>query len=445
MKKNLLLILFIVITATAIADPFTPGNIVVVRIGNGTTTLTSAAQAVFLDEYTPCGVHVQSIALPITVSGINRRLTLPMYDVTEGYLSLSRNGNSLVLAGYDADPGTASVSTSAGTAVKRTIAVVNMDGTINTSTALADAFSGTVIRSAVADSNRIWIMGGSGGVRYTTLGATSSTLIATTTGRFVNIVDSGLYISSTAGSIRMATVGSGLPVTSPQTVTGLPGFPATGSPYQFYLADLDPGTPGADVLYVAEDGAKALSKYSLVSGSWTANGTVGLATDIYRGVTGKVEGSHVVLYATRRNSNVIKGGSQIVTFRDTSGFNATVAGNFELVATADSNTIIRGIVLLPEASSFARVAKRETSNIAVDLLVSPNPASDQLTIRFSANGPLQPAFMITNAAGQLVKTIPSCNAKSKQLTLSVKGWAKGLYYVTMADGKYKVTRKLLVH
>lgn len=444
MKRKFFVIIFLVITATVFADPFTPGNIVVVRIGNGATTLSGAAQAVFLDEYTPCGQLVQSLALPVSVSGLNRRLTLPMYDVTEGYLTLSRNGRQLVLAGYDADTGTAAVSTSAGTSIKRTIAVVDMDGTINTSTALSDAFSGTVIRSAVADSNRLWMAGGNGGIRYATLGATSSLLITTTTGRYVGIVDSGLYMSSTSGSIRMAKVGSGLPVSSPQTVTALPGFPTTGSPYQFFMADLDPSTPGADVLYLAEDGAKALSKYSLVSGTWTLNGTVGLATDVYRGITGKVDGSHVVLYATRRNSNTTKGGSQIVTFRDTAGFNTNIAGQFELMATADSNTILRGIVLLPEAAPGARMAKTAATTPAFDLQLSPNPAAGQLRIRFSGNGPMTPTLLITNSAGKAVTTIPSCTAKSNQLYLNVKGWAKGVYYVTMADGLHKVTKKLLV-
>jgi hypothetical protein len=445
MKQKLLAILFIVMTFTAFADPFTPGNIVVVRIGTGATPLTSAAQAVFLDEYTPCGNLVQSIALPITVSGSNKRLTLPMYDVTEGYLTLSRNGQNLVLAGYDAAPGTAAVSTSTSASVKRTIAVIDMNGTVNTTTALSDAFSATVIRSAVADSNRIWMAGGSQGVRYTTLGSASSTLIATTTGRYISIVDSGLYISSTAGSIRMATVGSGLPVTSPQTVTSLPGFPATGSPYQFFFADMDAGTPGVDVLYVAEDGAKVLSKYSLISGTWTANGSIGVSTDIYRGLTGKTDGGNVVLYATRRNSNTTKGGSQVISLTDTSGYNGTIGGIFTLVATADTNTIMRGIVLLPEAAPAARMASlAKTKNDQLELLVSPNPVNDQLRIRFTTNSPLNPAIFITNAAGQLIKSIPACNAKSSQLYLSVKGWPKGLYYVTLADGKRKATQKLLV-
>lgn len=442
MKLNLLAFFFLILTMPALADPFTPGNIVVVRIGTGTTALTSAAQTVYLDEYTPCGLLVQSIQLPVTTSGANKRLTLPMYDVTEGYLSLSRDGQNLVLAGYDAAPGTASVSTTTSASVNRVIALVNMDGTINTSTALTDAFPSTVIRSATADGNKIWMVGGSQGVRYTTSGSTSSTLIASTTGRSISITDSTLYMSSTAGSIRMATVGSGLPVTGSQPVTALPGFPVSGSPYQFFLADMDAATPGADVLYVAEDGAKVISKYSLVSGSWVANGSIGVTADIYRGITGKVSGGNVMLYAVRRNSNTTKGGSQIVALTDSTGYNANVNGSFELLATADTNTIFRGIVLLPTAPA-ARIAAVK-SDTSLSLLLSPNPVNDQLRIRYNSDGPSKPVLFIYNAAGQLVKTITSCDTGSRQVLLNVKGWTKGLYYVSMTNGRRKITRKLLV-
>jgi hypothetical protein len=37
------------------AAGFSPGNLVVVRVGTGLTALSSAAAQVFLDEYTPSG------------------------------------------------------------------------------------------------------------------------------------------------------------------------------------------------------------------------------------------------------------------------------------------------------------------------------------------------------------------------------------------------------
>jgi hypothetical protein len=57
------------------AAPFTLGNIVVARVGNGSAVLSAAATEVFLDEYTPSGRLVQSISMPTFVSGRNRILT----------------------------------------------------------------------------------------------------------------------------------------------------------------------------------------------------------------------------------------------------------------------------------------------------------------------------------------------------------------------------------
>src|SRR5688572_19084620 len=88
---------------------FTAGNIVVYRVGNGTGTLSNAATAVFLDEYTTAGVLVQSVAIPVDVSGANRRLTAAGTGNTEGMLTLSTDGRYLVFTGYDAPVGTIGV------------------------------------------------------------------------------------------------------------------------------------------------------------------------------------------------------------------------------------------------------------------------------------------------------------------------------------------------
>ncbi|MEI6624360.1 MAG: hypothetical protein WCP28_20910, partial [Actinomycetes bacterium] len=62
-------------TSPAFAAAFGPSNVVVYRVGDGSATLTNAAAPVFLDEYQPDGTKSQSIALPTSTSGIQRRLT----------------------------------------------------------------------------------------------------------------------------------------------------------------------------------------------------------------------------------------------------------------------------------------------------------------------------------------------------------------------------------
>src|ERR1044072_1607341 len=82
-------------------EPFTSGNIVVYRIGDGSGLLTTAAAKIFLDEYTPAGVLVQSIELPSTGS---KKIT-NLNNANGGWMTLSLDGKYLVVPGYNANPG----------------------------------------------------------------------------------------------------------------------------------------------------------------------------------------------------------------------------------------------------------------------------------------------------------------------------------------------------
>jgi hypothetical protein len=192
--------------------------------------------------------------------------------------------------------------------------------------------------------------GSAGGIRY----ADASTLVAGSSGngstqlssaptnlRQANIFGGQLYVSTASGStVRIGTVGTGEPTTAGQTITNLPGFPTAGSPYAFFFADLSAGVTGVDTLYVASDDAAALTKYSLVGGTWMPNGTVGTDAQNYRGLTGSVSGSTVTLYATRN-------GNQLVSLVDSSGYNGAFSGAPTLLATAAALTAFRGIALAP--------------------------------------------------------------------------------------------------
>ena len=331
--------------SSAGAAGLTPGNLVIYRVGDGSALLSSAAAAVFLDEYTTTGVLVQSIALPTSTSGANRRLVASGSATTEGFLTRSTDGQYLIVPGYDAAVGTASISGTTSATANRVIGRVGSNGSIDTTTALTDAISGGSARSAASTNGTdLWISGTSsgGGVRYTTFGATTSTSLATTPTnlRALGIFAGQLYASSQSGAFRLSTIGTGTPTTSGQTITNLPGFPtATGSPYSFFFADLDAGVAGVDTVYVADDGG-TIQKYSLVSGNWTANGTIALSS--VRGLTATVSGSNVTLYVTN--------GSSFQTMTDASGYNATISGSLTSLGTAGTNKAFRGIALAPASS-----------------------------------------------------------------------------------------------
>lgn len=345
MRKALLSFL-ILFAQHLYAQNFTNGNLVIYRIGTGSGALSSAATAVFLDEYTPAGTLVQSVALPVAASGGNFPLTASGTATSEGLLNRSSDSTYLVLTGYSAVPGTASVAGTTGSAVPRIIGLVNYQRSINTSTALPDFATGNNPRSAIStDGTALWGTGGAGGVRYTTTGSTASTQINSsgTNFRAFSIYGGQLYISSSSGTIRVATVGTGLPTTTGQAITNIPGFPTSGSPYQFQFFDMDATVAGPDVLYVADDGA-GIQKYSLVSGNWVLNGTIGSSSDQYRGLTGSVSGTTIRLFALRK-------GSELVAVNDNNGYNAAPPATATLLASAATNTAFRGIAFSPIAAA----------------------------------------------------------------------------------------------
>src|SRR6185436_3014566 len=100
---------------------FSPGNLVIYRPGDGAAALGSNGTAVFLDEYTTGGVLVQSIPVPTTTVGAQRRLVCSGSATTEGYLTRSDDGQYVVFSGYDAALGAASIATSTSATVPRVI------------------------------------------------------------------------------------------------------------------------------------------------------------------------------------------------------------------------------------------------------------------------------------------------------------------------------------
>jgi hypothetical protein len=355
-----------VINSTAASfTPITPGNVVVYRVGDGAATvLSNAAMPVFVDEFSPTGTLIQTIALPSAAGG-GTLLTASGTATSEGLLTVSPDGRYITITGYNAALGTTGVASTATTAVARSIAVLDaFSGT--TAYATTTSFSGNNIRSAVSSNGTdIWATGGNTGVVNTITGATGAgTIVAnsTTNLRQSNIFDGQLYASTGSGStLRLATVGTGLPTTTGQTFANIPGFATSGSPYAFFFADLSSSVSGVDTLYVAADDAAALTKYSLVSGSWVSNGVVGTDED-YRGVTGLFDASgNVQLYITRKGGSAAAGGGELLSLLDTSGYNGAFAGTPSLLSSAltsttagSFNTAFRGVgVIVPAPGASA--------------------------------------------------------------------------------------------
>ena len=230
----------------------------------------------YLDEYTPSGSLVQSIALPTQDSGVpggNDSLIMSGVGTSEGQLNRSADGRYLTLLGYDVNLPPGETSSLSSNVDPRTIGRVSIDGTVNTSTTVN--FPGSpdnVARAVSNDGTSFWATGGKTGIQYATLGATGGTEITSdTTGALRDLVINGgqLYVSETTAPNSVAQVGVGLPTAAGSaSITTLTGLPANGNVNAYVMGHLQSGGGSApDTIYMTNN--STISKYSLVAGSWS--------------------------------------------------------------------------------------------------------------------------------------------------------------------------------
>lgn len=337
------------------AAHFTGGNLVVYRVGDGSTALTNAAAPVFLDEFTPAGTKVQSLALPTTASGDAAALTAAGLSRSEGLLATSGDGAFLAVTGYDAPVGTlgpaAGTATSSSlantdtTSVPRTVAVVDGDGTIDTSTTISGATAPKIIRSAVTDGSRVWVTGGNGGISTTQIGSgTVSTVAGTADSNFTALsIQGGQLWAAGVLANRLAAVGTGTPSGS-ATLTPIEGLPATLLTYGYALLDLTSASyagTGVDTLYLADASKRGgtLDKYSYDGTAWKLVDFIDVP-----GISGLVadqDGASVSIAVTTP--------SELLLVTDPSGASSTTFDPAAptVLSTAPTGTEFRGVALAP--------------------------------------------------------------------------------------------------
>jgi hypothetical protein len=435
-----------VVTTTA----FTPGNFVAVRVGDGSATLTSAATPVFLAEYTPAGTLVQTIPMPTADAGSNFAFTNSGTATSDNNLTRSADGRYLVLAGYNAAPGTASITGTAAATTNRIIGRVAADGSFDTSTRINDAFGTTNFRSAASlDGSAFYAVGGNGGVRYLPFGnAGPTTALSTgalTSFRYVGIAGQNLYATSAASpNYGLNQIGTGLPTAAGQAVALLPGFStASGpSPYAFYFADLSTAVPGLDVVYVTDDAPTGgIQKWSLVNGTWTLNGTIGGSTTaLLRGLAGTTSSATTVqLFAS--------GSGGLYSVADNAGYNAA-PGTTTLPAplvVPGTNTSFRGVALTPAATTTlatARASAAETFAVAV----YPVPAAQHVWVQVPALGVSgQVHAVLFNSLGQqMLSQQAALPASGTTVMLPIASLPAGLYTLRVQAGTYLAIKRLAI-
>jgi hypothetical protein len=378
MKKSILPILtlsFALFTSTsANAVNLTVGNILVERLGNGTTALSSAATDIAVLEFTKSGSAIQTISFPST--GATQQTDSGSAS-SNGYLN-SYNG-FVAVTGNNSSAGTASV---AGLNTKVTSVLDNTGAVVNRTTyptggptgTPVSPFSGNNLRSAIATGSNTFYASGTasgtpntGGVWYSD-GASFTQISSTATGqptnfRNIEIFNNQLYVSSQTGTfLGISKIGTGLSTTSGQTASLEINMGTGASPYGFVMFDTNRDSL-LDTAFIADDrtvaggglqkwtfnGTAWVNSYSLrfdaAAGNLSATASSGFVG--IRGLTGGYDDTTGAfsLFATTTET----ASNRIVSVLD----NGATPTTYTTLASAGANNVFRGIdiVTVPEPSS----------------------------------------------------------------------------------------------
>ncbi|MBY0261784.1 MAG: hypothetical protein K2Q20_05545, partial [Phycisphaerales bacterium] len=358
-------------TPVAFSGQFGQGSIVLSRTGaaGGTSALTNAATAVFLDEFRVTSgrgasasvSYAQSLALGTATAGA--RLTLSGSASSEGALSYARDAsgnNYLFIAGYDAASGTAAVVGTTSTATPRTVGRIDLSGN-QIYTGFTDAYSANNIRSVASPDGVNFITAGANtGFRSGTVGASNSTITTAafggatpTNNRVVNYYNGNAFASASSGTFQ------GVSALTSTTTTLLNGFPTATGPSNYDFVFVNDST-----IYVADDRtttAGGLQRWNLVSGTWTLAYTInvpniaGTGTAGLRGLTASVVGDDLAFYAVSTDNRLI-GISDLLSNTTAAGASSASLVGATFFSATSSSYAFRGVEIIPTPGAASLLA-----------------------------------------------------------------------------------------
>ncbi len=322
---------------------FNTGNIVVLQSGDGSAALTGNATAVFLKEYNPATANQASAVSSVTIptSG-TPRLTITGNGNTEGLMTLSTDSMYLVIAGYDAATGTASLTSSTSATINRVIDTVSKLGLPGRAASTASGISGAGFRSAVKNTgDNYWGSGGASGTYYFGNAATPVSVQTTSTNnRGLLAANGNLYTSSGAGTNGIYKI-TGQPTVA-GTATLMVSLGTSTQPLALAV------NPSETIVYVADSRNVApggIQRWDYASGTWTNTYNFSLGTSAANGANGLVvdwSGANPVIYATSGDASA----NRLIKLVDNG-----MAATYTVLATAPANTVFRGVAFAPKSSA----------------------------------------------------------------------------------------------
>ncbi len=341
------------------AASFVAGNLAVLRLGNGTETLGSSGNSVFIDQFTTNGTLAGSIAIP---NNSTNALLVSGNATSEGALSRSPDGRLLILAGYNialTNAPTSSLSSATAATVPRAVGVLDAFGGFALSGVTTTQFSANNLRGGTSDGRgNYWGAGANAansGTFYFGSGPTNT--IQTTVANSIAIQDLGgnLYFTTAKTTPGIWKI-SGTP-TGPATATSFLSASSKASPYAFAL------NATATTAYIADDtlkGSGGVQRWDFNGAAWTMTYAFNNLTNSgARGLAVDFRGANPIIYAT---TAIESSTNRLVALTDTGAASAMTT-----LATAGVNQIFRGVTFAPDAVVNPQIfgTLKKTNNVTL--------------------------------------------------------------------------------
>ena len=343
-----------------VGNQFTPGDLVVLQVGDGIHPLATSGSPIFLNNFSLSSLNTTfQVSLP---TGGTNALIQGNNQFT-GMIGLSRDGRLLVVSGYNTNLPYSSSVESAGSPVPRGVATVDVAGNYALNVATTTAFAGGTFRGAVSDGlGNFWAGAQNSGIQY--LGTNSAPVQVSTLGsgagtgaiRDLILINGNICFSTSQfpspGNHGIATF-AGTPTTPQEptlviVTTSIPGATGTPSAKGFainsnktiaYVADVRSFAAGGGIYRFNGTGAGT-------AGSWTyaytlINNLDSTATGVFQELAVDFSGANPKIYAT--TANTASPGNALVAATDT----GAATSPFSLLATAPALTAFRGLTFAP--------------------------------------------------------------------------------------------------
>ncbi len=336
-------------------------NLVVVRLGDGTQTLTTSGNSIFLDQFDTSGNFVDTMKVPDTGP---MAVVMSGASFVEGYLTRSLDHSLLCLAVYGTNVGSGvNVTTSA--AVPRVVATFDAAFTYNQAVMTTSDYSGVNWRSAATDgTNNFWGAGSAGGTLY--LGNQGPHTVVQNSkpnDRVVQVFNGKLYMGSAS------TTGDGLTGIYkfnglPQTTVGLPAAIVFTNTFTSPNGVTDFAVNSNEtIIYFADDRVPSgivggIQRWDFNSGVWVNSYrlTNGIGAVGASHLEVDWSGSNPVIYAVTAEA----GQNRLVKVTDT-GLNSS----FTTLATAGANQLFRGVKFGPAVAATFIATQPQSQSVPV--------------------------------------------------------------------------------